>query len=190
MYILARCKEKEIFSGGGTKRGQIPDEIKLLCCLRVLGRDNCFDDISEMSDIGESTALSVFTKFVLSFSMNFQDEFITTPEGENLQKVMDIYSKLGFPGCVGSIDATHLKWAMCPKSLSNICTGKESFPSIAYQVVVDHSRRILHISQGMYDSLNDITITRYDKFCLDVKNGNIYKDVEFEVTDENECTYS
>ena len=143
-----------------------------------------------MSDIGESTALSVFTKFVLSFSMNFQDEFITTPEGENLQKVMDIYSKLGFPGCVGSIDATHLKWAMCPKSLSNICTGKESFPSIAYQVVVDHSRRILHISQGMYDSLNDITITRYDKFCQNVKNGNIYKDVEFEVTDENECTYS
>ena len=128
-----------------------------------------------MSDIGESTALSVFAKFVLSFSLNFQDVFITIPEGESLQKVMDIYSKLGFPVCVGSIDASHLNWVMRPKSLSNFCTGKESFPSIAYQVVVDHSRKILHISRGMYGPPNDITITRYDKFCQDVKKGNIYK---------------
>ena len=160
-YILKRCKEKSIFSSVTSEHSQIPDEIKLMLCLRVLGRDNIFDDIGEMSDMGESTALSVFTKFVLSFRINFQDEFIRIPEGEDLKKVMEIYSKLGLPGCVGSIDATHLKWAMCPKSLSNICAGKESFPTIAYQVVVDHSRRILHISQGMYGSLNDITITRY-----------------------------
>lgn len=159
-YILTRCREKAIFSPVGSNKSQIPDEIKLMLCLRVLGRDNLFDDISEMSDMGESTALSVFTKFVLSFSFLFQEEFIKIPEGDDLKNVMEIYSKLGLPGCVGSIDATHLKWSMCPRTLTNICTGKESFPSIAYQVVVDHSRRILHISQGMYGSLNDITITR------------------------------
>lgn len=57
LYIVARCKEKAIFSDAKYNRGQIPDEIKLMCCLRILGRDNCFDDVSELSDMGESTAL-------------------------------------------------------------------------------------------------------------------------------------
>jgi Plant transposon protein len=81
----------------------------------ILGRDYCIDDISEFTDMGESTALHLFQKFVYNFSINFEKEFITIPEGEDLKKVMDIYSKLGLPGCIGSIDATHLKWAMCPK---------------------------------------------------------------------------
>ena len=38
----------------------------------------------------------------------------------------------------------------------------------------------------MYGLLNDVTITRYNKFCKDVKNGKIFTDVEFSVTDENE----
>ena len=75
---------------------------------------------------------------------------------------------------------------MCPKSLSNICNGKEAFPTIAYQAVVDHSRQILHITQGMYGSTNDITITKYDEFRRDVKRGKVFKDVEFSITDENE----
>ena len=82
-YILTRCREKAIFSSVGSKHSQIPDEIKLMLCLRVLGRDNLFDDISEMSDMGESTALTVFTKFVLSFSFLFQEEFIKIPEGDD-----------------------------------------------------------------------------------------------------------
>ena len=123
-YLLTRCREKAIFSSVGSNHSQIPDEIKLMLCLRVLGRDNLFDDISEMSDMGESTALNVFTKFVVSFSFLFQEEFIKIPEADDLMKVMEIYSKLGLPGCVGSIDATHLKWSMCPRTLSNICTGK------------------------------------------------------------------
>lgn len=188
-YIVQRCKDASIFSAPNKSRRHIPDEIKLMCCLRILGRDNCCDDIGEMSDMGESTALSVFTKFVLGFSIKFGKEFISIPEGENLKKVMEIYSRLGFPGCVGSIDATHLKWSMCPKTLSNICTGKESFPSLAYQVVVDHSRRILHITQGMYGSLNDITITKYDKFCQAIKTGKLYKDVEFTLSDENDSQH-
>ena len=186
LYIVARYKEQAVFSDVKSNKGRIPDEIELLCCLRILGGNNCFDDVSEFSDMGESTALHVFTKFVLSFSYKFGKEFIKIPEGEDLKKVMNIYAKLGFPGCIGSIDATHLKWSMCPKSLSNICSGKESFPSIAYQVVVDHSRRVLHITQGMYGSLNDITITKYDAFCMDVKQEKRFKDVEFSIIDENE----
>ena len=86
-YILTRCREKAIFSSVVSKHSQIPDEIKLMLCLRVLGRDDLFDDISKMSDMGESTALTVFTEFVLSFSFLFQEEFIKVPEGDDLQNL-------------------------------------------------------------------------------------------------------
>jgi hypothetical protein len=52
LYVVARCRERAIFSDVKSTRGQIPDEIKLMCCL---------DDISEFSDMGESTALHVFS---------------------------------------------------------------------------------------------------------------------------------
>ena len=65
LYLLTRCRERSIFSGVHSTKSQIPDEIKLICCLRIPGRDNCSDDIGEMSDMGESTALSVFRRFVL-----------------------------------------------------------------------------------------------------------------------------
>ena len=30
------------------------------------------------------------------------------PNGEELNKVLAIYQRLGFPGCIGSIDCTHV----------------------------------------------------------------------------------
>jgi hypothetical protein len=48
-------------------------------------------------------------------------DFVKRPEIEDLERVMDTYACLGFPGAVGSIDCTHLWWMMCletlPKSL-------------------------------------------------------------------------
>jgi hypothetical protein len=38
--------------------------------------------------------------------------------------VNQIYQKLGFPGCVGSVDVIHIWWDMCPFQLKASCTGK------------------------------------------------------------------
>jgi Plant transposon protein len=62
---------------------------------------------------------------------------------------------------------------------SNICNV--TFATIAYQAVVDHSRKILHITQGVYGSTNDITITKYDEFFRDVKCGKVLKMSSFQL---------
>ena len=82
-----------------------------MVALRILGRGSSCDDICEMSGVGESTVNSIFKQFI--FGMSRPDVFarmVKPPTDVRLKAVMDTYSKLGFPGCVGSIDCTHIQW--------------------------------------------------------------------------------
>lgn len=127
---------------------KIPIEFKVLCCLRILGRDSCADAISELCGIGESTANAIFHTFVEGCSGKLFSKYVYPPEGAYLRSVKDTYAKMGFPGAIGSMDCTHIRWDKCPSNLQNVCRGKEKYPSLAFQVVVDHARRILAINQG------------------------------------------
>ena len=68
--------------------------------------------------------------------------FVKYPTGQLLTKVLQEYESIGLPGCVGSMDCTHVKWYQCPDGLRHDCIGKEGFPTLAFQVVVNHSRSI------------------------------------------------
>ena len=59
-YIVEICKEENIFDLKYESR--IPYEAKILACLRILGRSNCADDISELcgNAMGESTINAIF----------------------------------------------------------------------------------------------------------------------------------
>jgi hypothetical protein len=49
--------------------------------------------------------------FVKNYSEAFYAVHVYVPEGEELDQVVaDYYAKMGFPGCVGSMDVTHLMW--------------------------------------------------------------------------------
>ena len=50
-------------------------------------------------------------------------------------------------------------------------TGKEGVPTLVFQVVVDHDRRIQYCSEYFLGSSNDITICNNDNFSLRVLNG-------------------
>lgn len=112
-----------------------PVDIKLLCCLRILGRDDCFDAIEEHSNVPEKTVWWIFKIFLRNFSMCLKDRVVRPPkEGIELSKVMQVYTKMGFPGAIGSVDATHIRWHMCPVDKVHLATGKEKYPSVAFQV--------------------------------------------------------
>ena len=69
---------------------------------------NCADEIAEMSQCGESSVLEFFKMFVTNFSSVFKEDFVQIHSGERLKLAMDVYTKLGFPGAFGSMDATHV----------------------------------------------------------------------------------
>ena len=99
--------------------GKIAVEFKIMIGLRILGRDNCADDISGYLNIGESTVKQFLTGCV----QYLYPKYVYIPEGEEMDQVRKVYEKLGLPGCIGSMDCTHIFWHRCPKLIRNNCTG-------------------------------------------------------------------
>ena len=53
LILVEICRDNNVFEVTNYSRTKIPIEIKLLCYLRVLGRDDCFDAMEEYSNIPE-----------------------------------------------------------------------------------------------------------------------------------------
>jgi len=181
-YLIPLVRRANIFSSAANVR--IPLEIKVLCALRILGRGSYCDDISEMSQVPLSTVNSIFKDFVIGFTSAYFSEFVRFPEGQRRRDVMEMYSLLGFPGCIGSMDATHVRLGKCPFSLINVCKGKEGYPSLAWMVIVDHARMALYVSDAYLGATNDKTMCNVDPFLRDIQRG-LFSEVEFFVVDDN-----
>jgi hypothetical protein len=75
--------------------------------------------------------------------------------------------RLGLPGCVGSMDCTHVGWHKCPKEWTNIMTGASGKPTLSFQVLVDHNRKVTHCSKWFYGTWNNKMITvQVSQYCL------------------------
>jgi hypothetical protein len=82
------------------------------------------------------------------------------------------------------MDVTHIKWLSCPKEHFNYCKGKYHYPSLAFQAIVDHNRRILFLST-LYDGReNDKGITADDQFTYEIMNGK-FNGIKYKLYTEN-----
>jgi hypothetical protein len=178
--LVNECNQNNVFEQKYHCR--IPIEAKVLACLRILGRDASADDINELSSsiIGESTVNVLFKKFVVNFANTVYPTYVQIPSGDYLQEVLDVYSRLGFPGCVGSMDCTRIKWDKCPKVDRHGHIGKEGFPTLVFQVVVDHMRRVHHVSIQFTGMQNDQGICQNDTYSLAIIHGAL-ANIEYEL---------
>ena len=62
------------------------------------------------------------------------------------------------------MDCTHVSWGRCPAQQHSAYSGEEKKPTVAYEVTVDHTRKILYVSIGHPGSRNDKTIVKTDEF--------------------------
>jgi len=104
--FVAECNQANIFEEINITK--IAVEFKVLIGLRTLGRDNCADDVSEFLNIGDSTINSIFKKFLSGCVKYLYPKYVYVPDGEELDEIRNVYEKLGLPGCVGSMDCTHI----------------------------------------------------------------------------------
>ena len=65
----------------------------------------------------------------------------------------------GFPGCVGSMDVTHLHWGNCPVELRHHCIGRYGYLTLGFNFICSHNRRIQYISKPFHGATNGITVT-------------------------------
>jgi len=56
--------------------------------------------------------------------------------------------------------------------------GKEGYPTLSFQVCVDHCRRALSVSRFFFGAANDKLIAKNDPFSLGIINGTL-SDVQY-----------
>ena len=67
-------------------------------------------------------------------------------------------------------------------------TGKEGKPTVAYQVTVNHSGRVLAPTEGFIGSTNDKTIICWDAAVDQIRKDKKYTDKYFDVYNEDGTT--
>ncbi|KAI2512197.1 Plant transposon protein [Fragilaria crotonensis] len=193
LELLAESKEKNWFprwtSRDACGKPSSPLALMILGALRYLGRGWTFDDIEESTGIDEETHRQFFHCFIEVGSSHLFKKYVLQPltltDAHNHMREMQI---AGFPGCIGSCDATHVLIEKCSNRLKNQHTAKK-LPGTArtYNVTVNHRRRILSTTTGHPCRWNDKTLILFDKFARGLQNGNNpLNDVEFTLCERNE----
>ena len=134
--LLKLCRRHKILGNPGS----IPIEFKLLVCLGILGRSSTADDMEKFCGLKERTVALAFNMFAINFASRIYDLFVSYPPGDALKIVTAAYSKMGLPLACGSMDATHVRLGKCPESEKTLCTGKEKYPSLAFQCIVGNNK--------------------------------------------------
>jgi hypothetical protein len=163
-----------------------PIELKILGCLRILGRGTVLDGIEELSYIAKPTISLFFHLFCEKVVELLYDDWVVVPTScEDISKCMGPYFAVGLDGAIGSCDVVHVHWERCPANMKNLFTGKEGFSTIAYQMICDHAGRVMSCTSGFYGACNDKTIIRFDSVVSDLRLGKLWAGVKYELLKRN-----
>ena len=179
--LLDICRAKGLGVASGKGRPPHPLELKVMGCLRVLGRSACFDDLEDATFIDEETHRRFFHQFIAIFARGDTfAQWVSTPASQQeIMDVMSLYTLVGLSGCIGSIDCVHIPWGMCPaEDRSWFDNTKEGGPTVVYEVVANRARRILSVTTGFPGTRNDKTTCRFDSFVTSMRDG-AYQHVEY-----------
>ena len=187
--ILHDIKANEAFERWSKKDAvgnpPVPIELLLLGFFRYVGRGFTFDDLEECTAISAET----HRQFMLSIiqygsSVLWNKYVIKTDNIDDAHYNSSLYKSAGFPGCVGSVDGTHVMLESCADWAQNKHKGyKLNKPSRNYNVACNHKREFLGCTRGFPATWNDKTTVLYDHFTRGIYNGEILSDYEFELNE-------
>ncbi len=160
-----------------------PLSLLLLTSLRYLGRGWRFDDLSEKTSISQETIRVFFHVFVECGSTVLYAQYVRPPQmWRDAREHSSEYAMAGFPGAIGSTDATHIMLERVAYRLRQTHIGfKMSQASRTYNITVNHRRQILATTTGHLAQWNDKTLALFDNFMTDLKDGVIMNDMYFDL---------
>ena len=167
-------------------RERCPTELKVLGYLRMVGRSACFDDVQELSRISASTMHAFFKDFSKKGREELFPIHVKMPGTvEELGEIEAAYAAIGLPGACGSMDVVHIALGACPHGIKNVCTGKEGYPTLAYNVICDHRGHAIAIMPGAYGTMNDKTIVKSDDAVERVRTDPLFTEYHYETRDKD-----
>ena len=82
---------------------------KITVALRMLAYGVTADFMDEYVRMGESTVMESLKKFVKAVVSIFSDEYLRSPNNEDIARLLEVGQSLGFLGMLGSIDCMYWK---------------------------------------------------------------------------------
>ena len=139
-------------------------EMLVLSALRYLGRGWTCDDIQESSAISKETVRYFLGKFLEFGSIDLYNKYVKFPSTvDELNDCTKEYNLAGFPGCIGSTDASHVVLERCEYKLRQLHLGyKLAHTARTYNITVNHRRKILNTTHGHPARFNDKTLVLFD----------------------------
>ncbi|KAG7341034.1 hypothetical protein IV203_022985 [Nitzschia inconspicua] len=165
-----------------------------------LGSGWTFDDLAEATAISEEVIRTFFHEFIEFGATKLYPEYVVPPPSveEAMAMCCNEYQAAGYPGCCGSMDATHVEHSRISYRngqahlSSNLpCTAR------TYNLVTNHRRRIfcttdghparwndknlvvrfdaLATALGLHDGTSPLSDLEVELYALD-ENGEVYKE--------------
>ena len=116
------------------------------------------DFMDEYVWIGESTAIKSLKKFVKTMIDIFFNEYLRSPNNEDIARLLANGERRGFLGMPGSIDCMHWKWKNCSAAWKGQHSGHIRVPTIVLEVVASFNLWIWHAFFGLLGLNNDINV--------------------------------
>ena len=185
--LLQQMKEDPVFNRWLRKdavgKPATPIELLLLGSLRYLGRGWTFDCLQEATAVSEETHRVFFHVFIRwGNSTLFEKHVSSSFQAHQMTQQLDDMKAAGFPGCIGSTDATNIGLEKCPYRVAQMHKGhKLSLPARTYNLTCTHRREIMYTTRGHPSRWNDKTLQRFDTFGLRLRDGTAFSDHVFEL---------
>jgi hypothetical protein len=107
-----------------TGRVAVCPKLKLLCCFFIMATGVTFLHMAKVIGCGEETIRWFFFFFLRTVCDNFGPLFIKFPETEaDIRRCVETYAGENLPGCLGSIDCTHIGWVRARSSVRSWFIG-------------------------------------------------------------------
>ena len=138
----------------------------VLTFLRYLGRGWTLDDLQESTVINKETIWAFLLQFIEFGSTVLYNQHVSSLDTSEIVKDCEAeYKHAGFPGCIGSADASHIIIERCSYWLHQLHLGyKSSFTVRTYSITVNHQRHILGSIKGHPACFNDKTLLAVQTF--------------------------
>lgn len=108
-----------------TGRAAVPPKLKILSCFFILSTGVSFKHMAKVIGCGEETIRSFYWFFLTIICEKFGPRFITFPQTDaDVRRCVETYEDQDLPGCLGSIDCTHIGWVRARSSVRSWYVGK------------------------------------------------------------------
>ena len=110
----------------------------MTAALRMLAYGVMANFIDEYVRIAETIAITSLKNFVAAAVAIFSEEYLRSPNNEDIARLLAYGQNRGFPGMLGSIDCMHWKWKNCPTAWKVMYCGHIRGPNIILEAVASY----------------------------------------------------